>query len=142
MDKEVEALILKDFLLSVEQLDEKYNPEGGGEHPLFTRLDWRHEVYDENTVVGYWQWVYCRLCESVNDIQFRNSQKEEPLPIEVELARKLAVVTARYRALLFEHYRPYVGDRIPIREGRVVNESHEAVICEVEEYLKTIPVTY
>jgi hypothetical protein len=58
-----------DYLLTPEQLDEKYNPNGGGEHPAFTRDDWRNEVHHEYTLQGYWQWVFDQLTmdENQND---------------------------------------------------------------------------
>lgn len=43
--------------LKADELDEKYNPTGGGEHPLFTRSHWRADVIDEITICGYWEWV-------------------------------------------------------------------------------------
>jgi hypothetical protein len=43
--------------LKPEQLDDKYNQDGYGEHPLITREAWRHEVFDSNTLLGYWEWV-------------------------------------------------------------------------------------
>lgn len=46
-----------DAALSVEQLDCKYNPDGDGEHPKFTRDLWREAVGEENTSSGYWDWV-------------------------------------------------------------------------------------
>lgn len=54
-------LIKEDVGLTVEQLDEKYNPEGDGGHPLFTRALWRAEVAGEHTVSGYWDWVHHQL---------------------------------------------------------------------------------
>ncbi|VVP30160.1 hypothetical protein [Pseudomonas fluorescens] len=39
------------------QLDEKYNAAGGGEHPVYTRSDWREAVAQEYTLSGYWEWV-------------------------------------------------------------------------------------
>lgn len=50
-----------DFELTADQLDAKYNPEGGGEHPRFTRADWRFEVSEGNTLRGYWDWVEAEL---------------------------------------------------------------------------------
>lgn len=44
-------------LLTPEQLDDKWNPDGDGEHPEYTRLDWRNAVSNEETITGYWQWV-------------------------------------------------------------------------------------
>lgn len=43
--------------LTAEQLDDKYNPEGDGEHPEFTRANWREAVEEETTISGYWRWV-------------------------------------------------------------------------------------
>lgn len=51
----------KDYGLSAEQLDGKYNPEGGGEHPLYTRKNWRDEVKGKYTLYGYWDWVSYQL---------------------------------------------------------------------------------
>lgn len=48
---------LGDHELSAEQLDEKYNPNGDGEHPVFQRMYWRDAVAAENTISGYWDWV-------------------------------------------------------------------------------------
>lgn len=45
-----------DQWLSAEDLDNKYNPEGDGEHPTFPRSHWREAVANEGTVSGYWQW--------------------------------------------------------------------------------------
>lgn len=28
------------------------------EHPMFPLIDWRHEVADQNTKQGYWDWAY------------------------------------------------------------------------------------
>ena len=39
------------------QLDDKYNPEGDGEHPVITRAEWREAVAQQHTVSGYWDWV-------------------------------------------------------------------------------------
>lgn len=43
--------------LSAEELDHKYNPDGGGEHPKFTREDWRDAVANDETILGYWDWL-------------------------------------------------------------------------------------
>lgn len=44
-------------------LDEMYNPNGDGEHPVLTRALWRHAVVDEDTISGYWDWVHHKLTE-------------------------------------------------------------------------------
>ena len=46
-----------DALLTEEQLDEKYNPDGDGEHPTHTRDCWQRAVLNDETSQGYWQWV-------------------------------------------------------------------------------------
>jgi hypothetical protein len=51
----------KDYGLSAEQLDAKYNPDGDGEHPGYTRRNWRLAVDAEETVTGYWDWVEYQL---------------------------------------------------------------------------------
>lgn len=43
--------------LTAEQLDDKYNPKGYGEHPNFPRADWRAMVSEDATLRGYWEWV-------------------------------------------------------------------------------------
>lgn len=56
-----------DVGLSAEELDQKYNPDGDGEHPHYSRADWRAEVAHHNTISGYWEWVAHLLSsESVN----------------------------------------------------------------------------
>lgn len=57
----------EDFGLTAEQLDDKYNPEGNGEHPIFTRGEWRDEVFSENTLRGYWEWVESQIEEEEAD---------------------------------------------------------------------------
>ncbi len=49
--------------LTAEELDAKYNPEGGGEHPDYRRADWRAEVASDNTLLGYWHWVEAQIWE-------------------------------------------------------------------------------
>jgi hypothetical protein len=47
----------EDYDLTAEDLDHKYNPEGDGGHPHYTRKYWRDVVADRNTLQGYWEWV-------------------------------------------------------------------------------------
>lgn len=42
---------------SADELDAEYNKEGDGEHPIHTRAEWRNDVAQENTSLGYWQWL-------------------------------------------------------------------------------------
>lgn len=55
------AELIPDFGLSAEELDDKYSPDGDGEHFEFTRRDWREAVREEETLTGYWKWVKDRL---------------------------------------------------------------------------------
>lgn len=50
-------LFADDADLSAEELDEKYNTNGDGEHPKITRKIWREAVAREDTISGYWLWV-------------------------------------------------------------------------------------
>lgn len=46
------------------QLEVQYShggANGGGEHPVFTRADWRHAVGDGETVIGYWAWLLSEI---------------------------------------------------------------------------------
>lgn len=51
--------------LSVEELAEKYAGKdgGGGQHPVYHRPDWREEVANDDTLLGYWAWVHHQLNE-------------------------------------------------------------------------------
>lgn len=58
---EDEAIDLEDKNLSPEQLDDKYNPDGDGEHPVYTQSGWRESVGAQQTLFGYWEWVQYQL---------------------------------------------------------------------------------
>lgn len=51
--------------LSVDELAEKYAGKDGGwgQHPVFPRPDWREEVANDDTLLGYWAWVHHQLNE-------------------------------------------------------------------------------
>lgn len=59
--------MLDDINLTPEELDAKYNPDGDGEHPMFRRADWRHEVRSEKTLRGYWEWVEAQIWQHAFD---------------------------------------------------------------------------
>lgn len=65
----------EDHRLSAEELDSKYNPDGDGEHPEFSRFCWRKEVASQNTIVGYWDWVEYQL-----EQKFFSGLSKEPPP--------------------------------------------------------------
>lgn len=50
-----------DAALSAIQLDDKYNPDGDGEHPVFNKAAWRDEAFKSLTLFGYWEWVADQL---------------------------------------------------------------------------------
>lgn len=53
--------------LTAHQLQLKYDTdEGWGQHPRFPCSDWRHEVAEEYTRLGYWQWVEDQLAQEEN----------------------------------------------------------------------------
>lgn len=62
-----------DHGLSAEQLDDKYNPDGGGQHPEFTRAMWREEVANERVYCGYWAWCEVRVDEEVEGTEGRDN---------------------------------------------------------------------
>lgn len=53
-----------DYNLTPDQLREKYDTEDGwGNHPdpVYDMAEWRREVENEDTRLGYWDWVAGRL---------------------------------------------------------------------------------
>jgi hypothetical protein len=68
MPKELDDLV-EDLSMSVEQLDDKYNPDGDGEHPIITRQQWRVAVNNEETLLGYWSWVAYQLTEEIETLK-------------------------------------------------------------------------
>jgi hypothetical protein len=51
-------LAIADHHLTADQLFTKYSTKrDNGEHPQHLRRDWRHDVAEDNTILGYWQWV-------------------------------------------------------------------------------------
>lgn len=38
-----------------------------GECPIHPLSDWRHEVADDDTRLGYWQWVSSKMKEERNE---------------------------------------------------------------------------
>jgi hypothetical protein len=54
---ESQEIMKEDLGLPGGALDDKYNPEGDGEHPVVTRQEWREAVAQQETVSGYWDWT-------------------------------------------------------------------------------------
>ena len=38
-----------------------------GAHPNYPKSDWRYEVENGDTMLGYWEWVHCKLEEAETD---------------------------------------------------------------------------
>lgn len=47
-----------DHQLSAYQLQDKYADTDWGHHPKFTRNEWISLVAEEETILGYWEWVH------------------------------------------------------------------------------------
>lgn len=52
---------IKDFNLSLDELKERYSPEGDGMHPYYVKTRWMDEVQRRTVLVGYWEWVRIML---------------------------------------------------------------------------------
>lgn len=52
---------IPDHHLTGAQLDDKYNPDGDGQHPDIGRSEWRAAVDHQETISGYWDWVAHQL---------------------------------------------------------------------------------
>lgn len=73
---EIRELIEVDGPLTGEQLDDKYSPNGDGEHPLYSRAHWRDSVAQHDTIAGYWDWA-AHLLKNAHTVYTAPS---EPLP--------------------------------------------------------------
>lgn len=51
----------EDEHLSAGDLEAKYSPKGDGEHDMFPRAQWRQEVADQDTALGYWDWLQHKI---------------------------------------------------------------------------------
>lgn len=59
--EELAAPYAGDAGLTGAQLDDRYNQDGDGEHPLFHRAVWIQATSEYETLLGYWDWVSYRL---------------------------------------------------------------------------------
>lgn len=71
------AKLMPDFGLTAEQLDDKYNPDGDGEHPGFPRAMWRDWVDQRDTISGYWAWVSYMLRAAEYELDQDNPYNQE-----------------------------------------------------------------
>lgn len=81
----------EDFGMTADQLDEKYNPDGDGEHPEYTKSHW----YNDNTTVSYWDWVVYRIKK--DDESIEGQPEPAPAPANtIETLDQFAAVIARW----------------------------------------------
>lgn len=67
-DEKINELINDERDLSVTDLERKYGQHDWGHHPIFLREQWRREVADENTILGYWSWVANLISQEKSDL--------------------------------------------------------------------------
>lgn len=66
--------------LTPAQLEGHYShggANGGGQHPLFTRADWRHAVGDGETVTGYWAWLASEISQGMRQSENQGVRQAE-----------------------------------------------------------------
>lgn len=68
-----------DIRLTADQLEQKYSPAGGGQHPTFTRADWRVVVENDDTISGYWAWVQGEIQSLVDDSMITAGEVVQPV---------------------------------------------------------------
>lgn len=44
----------------LEKFKAKFNGYDGGEHPDYPKQDWKYEVNNGDTELGYWNWAFSR----------------------------------------------------------------------------------
>lgn len=59
--QEQQQILKEDLGLPGGALDDKYNPEGDGEHPVISRQEWRDAVAQQDTISGYWDWLTSQI---------------------------------------------------------------------------------
>lgn len=57
MPPEAEANDVPETEMTADQLRDKYGGSIWDEHPDYPASDWQHEVSEDNTRLGYWDWV-------------------------------------------------------------------------------------
>lgn len=55
--------------MTAAELKAKYDAltlgNGWSEHPAYSFAEWREDVANENTLQGYWEWVWIQLGETI-----------------------------------------------------------------------------
>ncbi|MDX1366899.1 hypothetical protein [Pseudomonas sp.] len=67
-DFQIDKGYIQDAGLTGDDLEGKYSPQGGGEHPMGSRLMWREAVANEDTIGGYWAWVESEAAQARWDL--------------------------------------------------------------------------
>lgn len=62
--------LIKDFGLSRNQLEAKYDDQG--HHPVIKAADWRRAVRDSQTELGYWDYVYGKIVKYQEELEDDN----------------------------------------------------------------------
>ena len=65
--------LIPDFGLTAGELADKYTPENGVHgHPQLPISDWKHEVENDTTRLGYWNWLHQELMQLEYELQNDN----------------------------------------------------------------------
>lgn len=62
--------LIKDFGLSVPELRAKWEDRGG--HWVIPKEHWREAVNQDDTDLGYWEWVHHQIAEYQDDLDRSN----------------------------------------------------------------------
>ncbi|HFL2868614.1 TPA: hypothetical protein ACGWVL_002988 [Pseudomonas aeruginosa] len=90
----------QDIHLSADQLEQKYSPAGGGQHPTFTREDWRNAVAADDTTSGYWPWVNGQVQSLLDDSLLKPSASKVVEPPKGLVADENGVRQLRFVATI------------------------------------------
>lgn len=58
--------------------------EGWGEHPTYKMIDWRNAVSEDETRLGYWQWVATLIEQEENDGEAPIPEGVGPMAVEMK----------------------------------------------------------
>jgi hypothetical protein len=68
--------------LNDQELAQMYDQaEGWGEHPFYSMCDWRNSVADQETRLGYWQWVASLIDQEENGGEAPTPAGVSPVPV-------------------------------------------------------------
>ena len=93
---ELAEILRKDHGHDGQSLDDEYNQEGDGEHPVFIRTEWRQAVENLDTVSGYWDWCAYKIDDWLSDYE----ESQESLQISIREIGSLDQDTGKDRYIL------------------------------------------